>query len=65
MPGFSPCTTKLRRRPPGGLSERISVLTTHEQFATLLAEGPAQAGGAARTEAALDLKQAMFGTRAA
>jgi carboxyl-terminal processing protease len=40
--------------PPGGLGERISGLTTYEQFATLLAEVRPKPGGRATTEAALD-----------
>jgi carboxyl-terminal processing protease len=40
--------------PPGGLGERISGLTTYEQFASLLTEVRPKPGGSATTEAALD-----------
>ena len=44
----------VKKAPPGGLSERISGLTTHEQFAGLLAEVRPKPGGMANTEADLD-----------
>jgi hypothetical protein len=44
----------VEKAPPGGLGERISGLTTHEQFAALLAEVRPKPGGSATTEAALD-----------
>jgi carboxyl-terminal processing protease len=44
----------VEKAPPSGLGERVSGLTTHEQFAALLAEVRPKPGGAARTEAALD-----------
>ena len=44
----------VEKAPPAGLGARISGLTTHEQFATLLAEVRPRPGGAAKTEAALD-----------
>jgi carboxyl-terminal processing protease len=44
----------VEKAQPVGLGERISGLTTHEQFAVLLAEVRPEPGGAATTEAALD-----------
>lgn len=44
----------VEKAPPRGLGERISGLTTHEQFAALLAEVRPKPGGRAKTEADLD-----------